>query len=73
MGGGRGSLRKRRNLQPGNPFVGQAARQWGKVWQDLDMESPQADGPASFKMSSSAWKCLRLSPVGRAGVYPYTA
>lgn len=73
MGKDRAFLRKRRNLHPENPSVlpcpvwGQAARPWGKVWWDPDMESPQADVPASFKTPSSTWLCLRLSPVSRAG------
>lgn len=40
--------------------------QWGP-----DTEPPGADVPASLKMSSSTWICLRLSPVARAGAYPY--
>lgn len=77
MGGGRGSSRKERNLKPVNPFVPLGAvqgRQWGrgKAQWGLDMEPPGADVLASLKMSSSAWICLRLSPVAQTGAYPYT-
>lgn len=45
---------------------------WGEVWWGLDMELNGADVPASLKMSSRTWICLRLSPVAQAGAYPYT-
>lgn len=66
MGGERGSLRKR-SLE--NPFV-LPCTVWGRQQGrgDPATESPQADVPASFKMPSSAWICLRLSAVARAGV-----
>lgn len=44
----------------------------GKAWWGLDTEPPGADVPASLKMSSSTWICLRLSPVAWAGAYQYT-
>lgn len=50
----------------------QAAGWGGKARWGLDTEPPGADVPASLKMSSSTWICLRLSPVAQAGAYPYT-
>lgn len=63
-------MRKRRNLQPGNPFVPLCT-----VWQRgtggrCGEILTQTHVPASFKISPSTWICLGLSPVALAGVYP---